>query len=117
LGRAISKRFIPDNKARVITVDASVEQLLLERMRKSDQGSYVALEQKELQAIFLSLRNALDKTTKLGLTPIVLTSPAIRRQFKKLTEQIAPDFVVLSYNEIGPEVQVKSEGVVSVRLA
>ena len=115
LGRAISKKFIPDGKARVITVDASVEQLMLERMRKTDQGSYVALDQKELQAIFLSLRNALDRTTKMGLTPIVLTSPAIRRQFKKLTEQIAPDFIVLSYNEIGADVQVKSEGVVSIK--
>ncbi len=115
LGRAISKKFIPDGKARVITVDASVEQLMVERMRKTDQGTYVALEQKELQAIFLSLRNALDRTTKMGLTPVVLTSPVIRRQFKKLTEQIAPDFIVLSYNEIGPDVQVKSEGVVSIK--
>ncbi len=115
LGRAITKKFIPDGKARVITVDSSVEQLMMERMRKTDQGTYVALEQKELQAIFLSLRNALDKTTKMGLTPIVLTSPVIRRQFKKLTEQIAPDFIVLSYNEIGSDVQVKSEGVVSIK--
>ena len=115
LGRAITKKFIPDGKARVITVDASVEQLMLERMRKTDQGTYVALDQKELQSIYLSLRNALDRTTKMGLTPIVLTSAAIRRQFKKLTEQIAPDFIVLSYNEIGSDVQVKSEGVVSIK--
>ncbi|MDO5111909.1 MAG: flagellar biosynthesis protein FlhA [Clostridia bacterium] len=115
MGRAISKRFIPDGKARVITVDASVEQLMVERMRRTDQGTYVALEQNELQAIYLSLRNALERITNMGLTPIVLTSPLIRRQFKKLTEQIAPDFVVLSYNEISPDVQVKSEGVVTLR--
>lgn len=115
MGRAISKRFIPDGKARVITVDASVEQLMVERMRRTDQGTYVALEQNELQAIFLSLRNALERITNMGLTPIVLTSPLIRRQFKKLTEQIAPDFVVLSYNEISSDVQVKSEGVVTLR--
>ncbi len=115
MGRAISKRFIPDGRARVITVDASVEQLMLERMRRTDQGAYVALEQNELQAIYLSLRNALERITNMGLTPIVLTSPLIRRQFKKLTEQIAPDFVVLSYNEISPDVQVKSEGVVTLR--
>ncbi|MDL2217228.1 flagellar biosynthesis protein FlhA [Christensenellaceae bacterium OttesenSCG-928-M15] len=114
LGRAISKRFIPDNRARVITVDASVEKLMLERMRKSEQGAYVALDQKELQSIYVSLKNALDKVTKMGLTPIIVSSPAIRRHFKRLTEQIAPDFVVLSYNEIGPDVEIIAEGVVSV---
>jgi len=114
LGRAISKRFMPDDKGHVITVDAAVEQLILERVRKSEQGSYVALNQKELQGIFLSLKNATEKVTGMGLTPIVVTSPAIRRYFKKLTEQIAPDFVVLSYSEIGQETEIISEGMVTL---
>jgi flagellar biosynthesis protein FlhA len=113
LGRAISKRFIPDNRARVITVDATVEKLMLERIRKTEQGAFVALDQKELQTIYVSLRNALDKVTKMGLTPIIVSSPSIRRHFKRLTEQIAPDFVVLSYNEISPDVEIIAEGVVS----
>ncbi len=114
LGRAISKRFIPDDKGHVITVDAAVEQLLLERVRKSETGSYLALNQKEMQGIFLSLRNATEKVTGMGLTPIVVTSPAVRRYFKKLTEQIAPDFVVLSYSEIGQDTEIISEGMVTL---
>ncbi len=113
LGRAISKRFIPDKKGHVITVDAGVEQLILERIRKSEMGSYVALNQKELQGILLNLRNAIEKVTGMGLTPIVVTSPAVRRHFKKITEQIAPDFVVLSYNEIDQNTQIISEGMVT----
>ena len=114
LGRAISKRFIPDNKGHVITVDAGVEQLILERMRKSETGSYVALNQKELQGILLNLRNATEKVTNMGLTPIVITSPAVRRHFKKLTEQIAHDFVVLSYSEIDQNTEIISEGMVTL---
>ncbi len=114
LGRAISKRFIPDSKGHVITVDASVEQLILERVRKTEQGAYVALNQRELQGIFLSLRNATEKVTRMGLTPIVVTSPSIRRYFKKLTEQIAPDFVVLSYSEISQDTEIISEGMVTL---
>lgn len=114
LSRAISKRFIPDGKARVITIDAGVEQLMLERMRKTEWGAYVALDQGELNRILQSLKKSVDRMAKLGLTPIVLTSPVLRRHFKKITEQLAPDFIVLSYNEIGQDVDVVAEGVVSV---
>ena len=114
LGRAISKRFIPDGKGHVITVDSQVEQLILERIRKTEQGAYVALNQRELQGIFLSLRNATERVTKMGLTPIVVTSPNIRRYFKKLTEQIAPDFIVLSYSEISQDTEIISEGMVTL---
>ncbi len=114
MSRAISQRFIPDGKGRVITVDSSVEQLITERLRKTEQGVQLALNQQEMQQIFVSLRNAMARITKMGLTPIIVTSPTIRRHFKKLTEQIAPDFVVLSYNEIGANTQIISEGMVSV---
>ncbi|MDD3919993.1 MAG: flagellar biosynthesis protein FlhA, partial [Eubacteriales bacterium] len=114
LSRAISKRFIPDGKARVITVDASVEQLMVERMRKTETGTYIALDQKELTGIFNSLRAAAEKLSSLGLTPIVVTSPVVRGHFKRLTEQLAPDFIVLSFNEIGPDVEIIAEGTVTL---
>ena len=91
-----------------------MEQLILERIRKTEQGAYVALNQRELQGIFLSLRNATERVTKMGLTPIVVTSPNIRRYFKKLTEQIAPDFIVLSYSEISQDTEIISEGMVTL---
>ena len=114
LARSISKRFIPDNKARVITLDAKVEQTIAERIRQSEQGSYVALDQEQIHSIFESLRTAVDKMTNKGLMPIVLTSPLIRKHFKKITEQMVPDLVVLSYNELDTNVQIFSDGLVTM---
>lgn len=114
LARSISKRFIPDNKARVITLDANVEQTIAERIRQSEQGSYVALDQDQIHRIFTSLKTAVDKMTNMGVMPIVLTSPLIRKHFKKITEQMSPDLVVLSYNELDSNVQIFSDGLVTM---
>ncbi len=114
LYRSISKRFIPDNKARVITLDPMLEQLITEHTKQTEQGSYVALEQSHIQKIYLSLKAAIERINKLGVTPIVLTSPLVRRHFKSITSQMVPDLVVLSYNELDSSVEVFSDGVVSI---
>ncbi len=114
LYRSISRQFIPTNKARVITLDPALEQLISEKTKQTEQGTYVALNQDEIQKIYASLKNAIEKMTKLGITPIVLTSPLVRRQFKNITSQMIPDLVVLSYNELDQSVEVYSDGVIAL---
>ncbi len=114
LYRSISKQFIPTNKARVITLDPALEQLISEKTKQTEQGTYVALNQEEIQRIYVSLKNAIEKMTKLGITPIVLTSPLVRRQFKNITSQMIPDLIVLSYNELDQNVEVYSDGVIAL---
>ncbi|MCL1975851.1 MAG: flagellar biosynthesis protein FlhA, partial [Firmicutes bacterium] len=112
LKRSISKRFIIDDTAHVITLDASLEQLIAEHTKQTEQGSYLALEPAQLHIIFDNLRALVERIRNLGCIPLILTSPLVRRQFRKIAEQISPDLVVLSYNEIEQNVQVFSEGVV-----
>ncbi len=114
LCRSISRRFIPDNKARVITLDPKLERLISDSVKQTEQGSYVALDQESIQKVFLSLKSAVEQETKLGITPIVLTSPLIRRHFKTITTQMVPDLVVLSYNELDTSVEVFSDGMISI---
>lgn len=114
LYRAISKRFVPDDKARVITLDPQLEVLIGERVKQSEQGTYVALDQDQIQRIYLSLKETVENVTKKGITPIVLTSPAVRRHFKSITSQMIPDLVVLSYNELDTTVEVFSDGMVKI---
>ncbi len=114
LYRSISKRFIPNNHARVITLDPNLEQLISEKTKQTEQGTFVALDQEQIQRIYMSLKAAIENMNKLGITPIVLTSPLVRRQFKNLTAQMIPDLVVLSYNELDTSVEVYSDGVVGI---
>ena len=50
----------------------------------------------------------------IGEQPIILTAPIARLYFKRLTEQITRDLVVLSYNEIEPSIEVQSLGMVKL---
>lgn len=114
LRRAISKRFVPGDKARVITLDPALENLIAEKTKQTEQGTYVALSQDELQRVYGHLQEMIEKMNQLGITPIVLTSPLVRRQFKNITSTMVPDLIVLSYNELENNVEVFSDGVIGL---
>lgn len=113
LKRSITKQFAPDNVARVITVEPGVEQLIINSIQHTEQGSYVNLEPQTLQMILKSLKKSLDKSTALGTVPIVLTAPVVRYHIKRLTEHIIPDLVVLSFNELENSTEIQSNGVIA----
>ena len=114
LKRSISKRFIPEDVAYVITLDPSLEQLIIESTKQSEHGSYLAIEPTQVHTIFDKLRAIIENMKNKGRTPVILTSPLVRRQFRKIAEQISPELAVLSYNEIDSGVEVLSEGTVGL---
>jgi len=110
--RALTRRFLPEGEAHVITLDPTLEQLIAEHTKQSEHGAYLALEPGQVHAIFDRLRKLVEKVSDMGKSPVILTSPLVRRQFRRIAEQISRDLVVLSYNELEQSVQVFSEGVV-----
>ncbi len=113
LGRSISKRFIGNNKTSVITIDPQLEQTIIDAVQRTDYGSYVSLEPNVTQTIINSLYEHIQNLTSTGQQPIVIASPGVRPYFKRITEQAVPELVVLSYNELDPNVEVQSVGMVT----
>jgi flagellar biosynthesis protein FlhA len=114
LRRSITKRFIPDDVAYAITLDPSLEQLIINSTKQSEQGAYLAIEPVQVHTIFDKLRAIIENMKNRGKTPVILTSPMVRRQFRKIAEQISPELAVLSYNEIENNVEVYSEGIIKI---
>ncbi len=114
LRRAISRKFFDNEVNKVITLDPELEQQIMGSVQQTEQGSYLALDPKFTQIIFDNLNSEITKLTSLGMQPIILTSPIVRIYFKRLVEQIAPDLIVLSYNELDPTAEIQSIGMVSV---
>ena len=112
--RNITKRFIVEMQAKVITLDAVLEQTILDSVQQTEYGSYLNLEPNTAQRIINNLLKEMQKLTSLGEQPIILASPVVRLYFKRLTEQVAPGLIVLSYNELDPLVEIQSVGVVSI---
>ena len=113
LSRTITQRFIPDNKGQVITLDSQLEKDIMDSVQQTEHGSYLSMPPDKTQRVYSSLSREINKITSLGMPPIVLTSPVVRIYFKRLTEQIMPDLIVLSYNELDSKAEIQSVGVVN----
>lgn len=112
--RNITKRFIFDMHAKVITLDAGLEQVIMDSVQQTEYGSYLNLEPNTAQRIISNLLKEVQKLNSMGEQPIILASPVVRLYFKRMTEQVAPGLVVLSYNELDPSIEVQSVGVVKL---
>jgi len=112
--RNITKRFIFDMQAKVITLDPSLEQTIMDSVQQTEYGSYINIEPNTAQRIVSNLLKEVQKLASIGEQPIVLASPVVRLYFKRMTEQVAPGLVVLSYNELDPSVEIQSVGVVKL---
>ena len=111
----ITNKYVEEgNQLTVVTLDNSVEEAIMNSITKTETGSYLSLEPNTAQRILNNTLKAVKKLTSIGEQPIVLTAPIVRLYFKRLTEQLTSDLIVLSYNEIDPSVEVKSVEVVSM---
>lgn len=113
LFRTISKQYFPSQSATVITIDQELEETLMASIQQNESGSYLSLNPSMTQGILNSLAALMHQLVSLGEMPIVVTAPIVRFYFKRLTEQMIPDLVVLSYNELDPQVQLQSIGTVT----
>ncbi|AFK86806.1 MULTISPECIES: flagellar biosynthesis protein FlhA [Thermoanaerobacterium] len=114
LKRAITNKYAKDGKLQVITLDPEVERSIQNAINQTEHGSYLALPPDSMQKILKAVHNIIKKITIKGEQPIILTAPIIRFYLRKLIEQISKDIVVLSYNELLPNVEVFSVGTVKL---
>lgn len=114
LGRSITKQYIPDKKAKVVMLDPDLERRIMESIQQSEHGSYISMDPGTNQVILNNLSVYIQKLVSIGEQPIVVTAPIVRFYFKALTEQLIPDLIVLSYNEIDPDVEIQSIGTVKI---
>jgi len=114
LKRSITRRFADAGRIKVVTLDAQIENLIMNSVKNMETGSYLSLEPQVIQSIVQTTANELNKVRDLVEHSIVLTSPIVRVYFKKLIDQFIPDVVVLSFNEVDSNVQIQALGNISM---
>ncbi len=112
LSRVITDRFIKDDNVAVIALDQKVEQLIVEKTKRTETGMVTILEPSQLQSIFRKHKEILEKMDTQGKRSVVITAPVVRPKFKKLIEQVAPSLAVLSYAEIEPNAELRVENII-----
>ncbi len=113
LKRTISNKFIRrDMPLSAIALDPELEQVILNNIHKTKQGSYVTIEPEKLHSLMINLKEAIESINSIGVEPVVITSPVVRFHFKKMTEQIIPNLTVLSYSEIESNIRIQTKKII-----
>ncbi len=115
LYRTITKMYIDDEgQLKVFTLAPDLERLIMENMQSTPHGVVVNLAPEVIEQILSGVRELNDQMIQNDQQPIALTSTSIRLAFRTLTEINFPRCAVISYNEVAPEVELFSVGILKI---
>jgi flagellar biosynthesis protein FlhA len=112
LSRQITQQLTVGKMIQVITVNAQVEKIISENLQETEQGIYLTMDPQTIQQLVMSLNDTIQQVVKVGIQPIIMTSPTIRMYVKQIVERINDDIPVISFNELESDVEVQNIGVV-----
>jgi flagellar biosynthesis protein FlhA len=111
LGRSITKSLVNDKgELPVITLSPEWETQLSAAVTRSDSGAYLAVDPKRFEQLVMAISTTCQKLTTPNWT--LLCSSGLRFHLRKLVERFIPNLTVISPNDIPPNLQITSIGVV-----
>ncbi|PWA13520.1 flagellar biosynthesis protein FlhA [Pueribacillus theae] len=114
LSRQLTSQYVgEDNVMKVVTLGGSAEKAIADSIQQTEHGNYLALDPVESEQLFHNIKKEIERIA-WEHSAVLLCSPAVRMYVKQLIERYLPDVAVLSYNELEPDVEVQSVGVVNL---
>jgi flagellar biosynthesis protein FlhA len=117
LGPAIVAPYLQDGSIPVLSFEPGLEQRLLEGLRISENGSFLALDIDLSQALINDLTALNAQAEQQNLSPVLVCAPQIRPAVRRLTATTLGRLPVLSYSELSGPIQIRSVGVVNAPVA
>jgi len=115
LNRSICSDLVDENNTIVVsTLSKDVENMISSNLQRSISGNYPAIDPEYSNKIFEAIQEIMRTVYFNNNIPAIVVSPKIRAPFRKLTEIVFPNLMVLSLNEIPNDIQIKAEGVVEI---
>jgi flagellar biosynthesis protein FlhA len=114
LGPAIAHQYAAQGRLTVITLDPMLEQTLLESLRPSETGAFMAIDGMKAESIVSEAARLVENAEQTGVTPVLACSPQLRLPLMRLLRAGSRRVQVLSYSEIsGSTAQIETMGVVN----
>ena len=114
LGPAISSGYAVDGRLSVLTIDPLTEQQLLASVRPGDGGTFLAVEPDTAEALSRSVLHEVSAAEQRGESPVLVCSAHLRPALRRLVRNVLPNQAVLSYTELGPQLEIETIGTVNV---
>ncbi|WP_033346635.1 flagellar biosynthesis protein FlhA [Catenuloplanes japonicus] len=114
LGPAIAQQFTTDGTLTVITLDPQLEHAMLESLRPSENGMFLALDATLAENVVNQIGMHSEIAEQQGATPVLACSPQLRPPLHRLMRAGGRKTAVMSYSEIaGTTAQIETMGVVN----
>jgi len=98
----------------VMALGPDVESLISNAVTTTDTGEmYCALSPDDSRRVIEAVAGAGDDMARRGHEPVVVCTTQVRLHLRRLLERQLPNVVILSYAEIVPDIELRSEGTVS----
>ena len=114
IGPSISAGHAPDGKLPVLTLDPLLEHALLEAVRPAETGSFLALDPEIAERLLAEVSARATAAEQQGRQPVLVCAAPIRPALRRLVRNVQPQLAVVSYLEIGRQLELESMGVVSL---
>jgi flagellar biosynthesis protein FlhA len=115
LGRQLCHQYVDENNTlRVLVLDQSLEQKIVDSRLETDSGVVCALDPAVRNAWIKALSRSIAAIHEQGLFPIILCSEAARYLVKSSSDREFPELVVLSIPEVISDITVESVGVIKL---
>ena len=114
LARSICRQYVDEGTGALqcITLDPSLEHGLMEYV--SPGVPQLTLEPSHSRRLVQSISAQVERMLALGYSqPVLICMSALRLPLRRLTERALPHLVILSYNEIVPNTEVRAVGAVA----
>ncbi len=99
-------------KVNVFTIDPQIEQQLADSVQNTKQGLMLVMDPAMTEILIEKIKSQSDLMQSAGYVPVCICSPNIRLALRRLVEASCPSLAVVSYNEILPDVELVSTGMV-----
>jgi flagellar biosynthesis protein FlhA len=115
LARTITRQYQDrDNTIHVIMVSPEIEEIISRSLQHTEHESFASPDPGLVRNFIASAHKLMDRFTSKGIPPIVLCSANTRVHLRKIMERFFPNIIVLSHNEITPNVNITSMGMVEI---
>jgi flagellar biosynthesis protein FlhA len=106
-----------DRKLRVLTIDPSLEQKLIDSKYETPSGIICAMDPPSQKAWIKAVVKAVTAVREKGWMPVILCSEQARYLVKNSTDRELPDITVISVPEIVSEVIPEAVGIIKIENA
>jgi flagellar biosynthesis protein FlhA len=112
LAAQISAELAPDGRLGVLVLSPDIEQTISTSIQRTEHGTLITLDPSTIAKIVAVVRDVVEGVSVHHPDPAILCSPENRPHLRRMLERFLPRCPVITANELTPEVQVESFGII-----